>query len=98
MKTIKILWTGCPNCIRLETNVKNALEKTWIQAHVEKITDITDIMTYWVMWTPSLIINEKVVSSGKVNEIDEIIELLNWWESDNSEKNLVVVELIVNSI
>ena len=76
MKTIKILGTGCSNCVRLEANVKIALEKAWIEAHVEKVTEIDKIMSYGVMWTPGLVIDEKVISSGKVNEVDEIISLL----------------------
>ena len=76
MKTIKILGTGCPNCVRLEANVKVALEKAWIEANVEKVTEIDKIMAYGVMWTPGLVIDEKVISSGKVNEIDEIISFL----------------------
>ncbi len=80
---IKILWTGCPNCIRLEENVKSALEKTWKKADVKKITDITDIMTYWVMSVPWLVIDNKVISSWKVNSIDEIVEMLNWWNSSD---------------
>jgi len=76
MKTIKILWTGCANCVRLENNVKQALEKVWMEAKVEKVTDIAEIMGYGVMWTPWLVIDEKVISSWKVNGIDEIIELL----------------------
>jgi len=62
MKIIKVLWTWCANCIKLESNVKLALEKAWIEANVEKITDITDIMSYWVMWTPWLVIDERLVS------------------------------------
>jgi len=76
MKTIKILWTGCPSCIKLENNVKQALEKSWIQSNVEKITDIAEIMGYGVMSTPALVIDEKVVSYGKVNDVNEIIGLL----------------------
>ena len=77
MKTIKILGTGCPNCIRLEENVKTALEKTWIEAKVEKITDIPTIMSYGIMSTPWLVIDDNVVSSWKVNDVDEIISFLN---------------------
>ncbi len=76
MKTIKILGTGCPNCIKLENNVKAAIEKMGIEANIEKITDIADIMTYDIMSTPGLVINEKLVSSGKINKVDEIISLL----------------------
>jgi len=78
MKTIKILWTGCPSCIKLENNVKQALEKSWIQANVGKVTDIPEIMSYGIMSTPALVIDEKVVSYGKVNDVDEIIKLLEW--------------------
>jgi small redox-active disulfide protein 2 len=75
---IKILGTGCPNCIRLEANVKIALEKAWIEANVEKITEIDKIMAYWVMWTPWLVIDEKVISVGKVISVEDITEILNW--------------------
>jgi hypothetical protein len=84
---IKILWTGCANCVRLEENVKIALDKAWKQADVKKVTEIVDIMSYWVMWTPWLVIDNKVISSWKVNSIDEIVEILNWWDTINgSEK------------
>ncbi len=76
MKTIKILGTGCPNCLKLEANVKLALEKVWIEVSVEKITEIADIMSYGIMSTPWLVIDEKVVSSWKINEVDEIIKFL----------------------
>lgn len=91
MKTIKILGTGCANCVRLEANVKSALKKAWIEANIEKVTEIADIMAYQVMWTPGLVIDEKVVSAWKVLEIDEIISLLNWNKEEKtsccSEKN-----------
>lgn len=81
---IKLLWTGCSNCLRLESNVKSAIEKSWINATLEKITDIGDIMTYWAMGAPALVIDNKVVSSWKVNGIDEIVELINFNKSNNS--------------
>mgnify|MGYP006373585419 CR=1 FL=1 len=83
---IKILGTGCPNCVRLEANVKVALEKAWIKANVEKITDIADIMSYSIMWTPWLVIDEKVVSAWKVCDVEEIITLLNWNNELKQEK------------
>jgi len=76
MKTIKILWTGCSNCKVLENNVKKALELLNLEAKVEKVEKVEDIMAYWIMWTPWLVIDEKVVSFWKVNEIDEIIDLI----------------------
>lgn len=76
MKVIKILWTGCSNCVKLENNVKSALEEIWMEAKVEKITDIRDIMSYWVMRTPWLVIDEKVVRYWKVCDVEEIVSLL----------------------
>lgn len=87
MKIIKILWTGCPNCLRLEANVKVALEKSWIEANIEKITDIAEIMSYWVMWTPGLIVDEKLISSWKVNDVDEIISILNWCDNTKQDND-----------
>lgn len=73
---IKILGTGCPSCIRLENNVKLALDKSEIKANVSKITDIAKIMEYGVMSTPALVINEEIVSYGRVNDVNEIIDLI----------------------
>lgn len=78
---IKILGTGCPNCVRLDTNVKLALEKAWIEAQVEKVTDIADIMSYSIMWTPWLVIDGKVVWTGKNLDVDTIINLIKWEEN-----------------
>lgn len=74
---IKVLGSGCPSCIRLEENVKLALEKSGVKADITKVTDIAKIMEYGVMSTPALVIDEEVVSYGKVNEVNEIVELLN---------------------
>ena len=84
MKTIKILWTGCANCKVLEANVKVVLEELWIDAKVEKVEDIVGIMSYGVMWTPWLVIDEKVISSWKVLSIWELKEILSW---NNNQKN-----------
>jgi len=73
---IKILGSGCPNCTRLEENTKKALEDLNKKAEIEKVTDIEKIVEYGVMSTPALVIDEEVVSYGKVNEVNEIIELL----------------------
>ena len=69
---IKILGTGCPNCLRLEANVKKALEELSIEALVEKITDITDIMNYGIMGTPALVIGEKVEVAGRIPDEEEL--------------------------
>ena len=73
---IKILGSGCPSCIRLEENAKEALEEMKIKADVEKVTDIAKIMEYGVMSTPALVIDEKVVSYGKMLSPEEIKKLL----------------------
>ena len=78
METIKILGTGCANCLALEKNVKLALEKAWIQANVEKVTDMSDIMSYNIMSLPWLVFDEKLVSYWKVADIDEIMALIEW--------------------
>ena len=76
VKEIKILGTGCPNCIRLENNVKLALEKSGIDAKITKVTDIAKIMEYGIMSTPGLVFDDEVVSFGRVIEPDDIIKLL----------------------
>ena len=73
---IKVLGSGCPNCKVLEANTKKALDELKIKADVEKITDITKIMEYGVMSTPALVIDEKVVSYGRVLSPEEIKKLL----------------------
>ncbi|MBW6515136.1 MAG: TM0996/MTH895 family glutaredoxin-like protein [Candidatus Cloacimonetes bacterium] len=73
---IKVLGSGCPKCKKLEENVRKALEEKGIKAQVEKVTDITKIMNYGVMMTPGLVIDEKVVSVGKVLGPDKIVPLL----------------------
>ncbi|KHO52022.1 MAG: Redox-active disulfide protein 2 [archaeon GW2011_AR13] len=73
---IKILGTGCPNCKVLEKNTKDAVEELKIKAEIEKVTDITKIMEYGIMSIPALVIDEKVVSYGKVLSSNEIKKLL----------------------
>ncbi len=63
---IKILGSGCPNCIRLEKNIVEALKIINKKAIIEKVTDYKDIMAYGVMSTPALVIDEKVIFSGRV--------------------------------
>ncbi|HHT05836.1 MAG TPA: thioredoxin family protein [Hydrogenispora sp.] len=74
--SIKILGSGCKNCVALTENAEKALEELGVEAEVMKVTDFQDIMAYGVMSTPALVINEKVVSSGKVLKPKEIKVLL----------------------
>ncbi|ACJ33923.1 thioredoxin family protein [Anoxybacillus flavithermus] len=74
--TIKVLGTGCKKCRELEQNVKMALAQLQLDVQVEKVEDIEKIMSYGVMSTPALVINEKVVSTGKLLSVDEVLRLL----------------------
>ena len=73
---IKILGSGCANCVRLEANTKQALATLGLQATVEKVTDYGDIASYGVMKTPGLVVDEKVLVSGRVPDAKEIATLL----------------------
>ncbi len=73
---IKILGSGCKKCVTLKENTEVALKETGIEAEIIKIMDFKDIMAYGVMTTPALVINEKVVSFGKVLKPKEIIKIL----------------------
>jgi len=74
--TVKILGSGCANCVRLADNAKKAAAAEGIEAEFVKVTDFADIAAYGVMSTPGLVVNEKVVSFGKVLSPAEIGPLL----------------------
>lgn len=71
---IAVLGSGCPKCIELENHVKAALKELNIDKTVKHITDMAEIASFGVMSTPALVINDKVVSSGKVLSSEEIKE------------------------
>ncbi len=73
---IQILGSGCPNCKKLEANAREAVSALGINAEIEKVTDIDQIMSFGVMMTPALAIDGVVKSSGKVLSKEQIIELL----------------------
>lgn len=74
--SIKVLGEGCEKCDKVNDNVKEAVEILNLDANIEKIEDLIEIVTYGVMSTPGIVINEKVVSVGKVLKTDEVVELL----------------------
>lgn len=76
MLKIKILGTGCPNCNRLEKETKKAVKNLAIEAEFEKVTEYKKIMEYDILSTPGLVINEKVVSSGRIPTQAEIVTFL----------------------
>lgn len=73
---IKILGSGCKKCVTLKENTLVALKETGVEAEVVKVEDIKDIITYGVMSTPALVIDEKVISYGKVLKPKEIVKIL----------------------
>ncbi|WP_313955016.1 thioredoxin family protein [Brachyspira hyodysenteriae] len=73
---IKILGTGCLNCKKLEENTLKALKDMGVNLTVGHVYDIEKIAAYGVISTPSLVLDENVLSYGKVLNKDEIIELL----------------------
>lgn len=72
MKNIKILGTGCSKCKVTYNNVLEAVKETGVDANVQKIEDITEIMNYNIMTTPALMINDLIVVKGRVPDIEEI--------------------------
>ena len=76
MLKIKILGSGCPNCKRLEQEAKKAVSYLAIEAEIEKVTDYKKIMEYDILSTPGLVINEKVVSSGRIPAQSELVTFL----------------------
>ena len=71
---IKILGTGCSKCINLENKVRELVRQNSIDAEVQKISGLQDIMKYGIMSTPGLVINEKVVSFGTVPKDSQILQ------------------------
>lgn len=75
MITIKVLGSGCANCKRLEATTRKVVETLAIEAEIIKVTDYAEIMKYPIMATPGLVINEKLVSAGRIPSETEIT---NW--------------------
>ena len=73
---IKILGTGCPKCKKLEENARQAISSLSGDITIEKVTDLNQIMNFGVMITPALVIDEEVVSVGKVLSADDIKKLI----------------------
>ena len=73
---IKVLGTGCKKCNELEQAIRNAIEALDIDATIDKEEDIMRIMEYGVNRTPALVVDGKVVVSGRVPSDKELEELL----------------------
>lgn len=73
---IKVLGPGCMNCKTLEKRTQEAVASLHIDATVEKVQDIMQIATYGILRTPGLVIDEKVVASGRLPAVEEIKQML----------------------
>lgn len=73
---IKILGSGCANCVNLEKATREAVTALGIDATIEKVTDYADIASYNIMRTPGLVVDEQVILSGRVPTASHVKELL----------------------
>ncbi len=73
---VKILGSGCANCVNLEKATRQAVEELGLQATFEKVTDYADIAAYGIMRTPGLVVDEQVLLSGRVPTSGQVKDLL----------------------
>ena len=72
MIIVKVLGSGCANCIRLEQTARKVAQNLAIEAEIVKVTDFQEIMDHGVLNTPGLVVNDEVVSSGRIPSESEI--------------------------
>ena len=72
MLTVKVLGSGCANCKRLEQIAHKVVQNLAIEAEIVKVTDFQEIMDHGVLNTPGLVVNDEVVSSGRIPSESEI--------------------------
>lgn len=72
MVTVKILGSGCANCRKLEAVAREAATAARLEAEFIKVTDMQQIMAYDLLSTPGLVVNEKLVSSGRIPTVTEV--------------------------
>lgn len=73
---IKVLGSGCAKCNQLEEATKQAVAKAGIEAQIEKVTDMAQMMGYGVMTTPALVVDGQVRVAGRVPSVDDLVALL----------------------
>ncbi|ARV15159.1 thioredoxin family protein [Polaribacter sp. SA4-12] len=76
-KVIKVLGTGCPKCQSMTNVVKDVVSENNIDATIEKVEDIMEIMEFNVMSTPALVIDDVIVIKGRIPSKEEVLALLN---------------------
>ncbi len=81
MLTIKVLGPGCPNCHKVEENARQAVAMLGTQAKIEKVTDRAEFQRYNLLATPGLVINDKLVSAGRIPNESEVMT----WVADALE-------------
>ncbi len=73
---IKVLGTGCAKCKQLEKTVRAAVDEMGLDATVEKVTELTDIMEYGLMSTPGLVVDGEVRLAGRLPKLAEVKSIL----------------------
>jgi small redox-active disulfide protein 2 len=81
MLTIKVLGPGCPNCQKVADNARQAVAMLGAEAEIEKVTDRNEFQKYNLLATPGLVINEKLVSAGRIPSDTEVMT----WVADALE-------------
>jgi small redox-active disulfide protein 2 len=76
MLTIKVLGSGCANCKRVEQIARKIVEELALEAEIIKVTDYNEIMAYNILSTPGLVVNEKLVSYGRIPTPAEVATFL----------------------
>jgi small redox-active disulfide protein 2 len=76
MLHIKVLGSGCANCHKVEELAKQAVAQLGVEAKVELVTEMQEMLRYGVMSTPAIVINDKVVSTGRVPALSQITTMI----------------------
>ena len=76
MLTIKVLGSGCANCKKVEAIVHQVVDKMSLEAEVIKVTEYAEMMQYNIMSTPGLVVNEKLVSAGRIPSETQVMSWL----------------------
>jgi small redox-active disulfide protein 2 len=76
MRRVQVLGPGCPKCVKLAGLVEEAAREMGVECAIRKVTDISEIVGYGVMATPALVVDGKVLVSGRVPGRDELKQLL----------------------
>ena len=76
MLKIQVLGPGCANCQKLEALARQAVAGLGVKAEVDKVTDMREIMARGVMATPGLVVNDRLVSTGRVPSVSEVMTLI----------------------